>query len=55
MVRQFTDIIELTTVIAATLIEKVIVGQAEKVDGQLRKKVRIIYSFIGDVAGEIPE
>ena len=55
LVRQFTDITELTTVIANTLIEKVFVGQAEKVDGQLRQKVRIIYNFIGDVTGEIPE
>jgi hypothetical protein len=45
----------LTTEIAATLIEKVIVSQAEKVDGQQRQEVRIIYNFIGDVSEEITE
>jgi hypothetical protein len=55
LVRQFTDIEELTTEIAATLIEKVIVSQAEKVDGQQRQKIRIIYNFIGDVSEEIKE
>ena len=53
LVRQFTNITELTTEIAATLIEKVIVSQAEKVDGQKRQEVRIIYNFIGDVSEEI--
>ncbi len=55
LVRQFTDITELTPEIAATLIEKIIVGQAEKVDGQQRQEVRIIYNFIGDVSEEITE
>lgn len=53
LVRQFTDMSALTTEIAATLIEKVFVGQAEKVDGQRRQTVRIIYNFIGDVSEEI--
>lgn len=55
LVRQFTDIEELTTEIAVTLIEKVIVSQSEKVDGVQRQKVRIIYNFIGDVSEEIKE
>ena len=55
LVRQFTNITELTTEIAATLIEKVIVSQAEKIDGQKRQEVRIIYNFIGDVSEEIAE
>ena len=53
LVRQFTNMSELTTEIAATLIEKVLVGQAEKVDGQQRQTVRIIYNFIGDVSEEM--
>ena len=53
--RQFTDITDLTTEIAATLIEKIIVSQAEKIDGQQRQKVRIIYNFIGDVSEDIEE
>lgn len=47
---QLRKITELTTEIAATLIEKVLVGQTEKVDGQQQQKVRIIYNFIGDVS-----
>jgi site-specific DNA recombinase len=55
LVRQFTNISELTAEIAATLIEKVIVSQAEKVDSQQRQEIRIIYNFIGDVSEEITE
>ena len=55
LVRQFTNMAELTPEIAATLIEKILVGQAEKVDGQQRQKVRIIYNFIGDVSEEMVE
>lgn len=39
LVRQFTNITELTTEIAATLIEKVIVNQAEKIDDQKRQEL----------------
>jgi hypothetical protein len=53
LVRRFTEVEELTTEIAATLIEKVIVSQAKKVDGIQRQEVRIIYNFIGDVSQDI--
>jgi len=53
LVRQFTDMSALTTEIAATLIEKILISQAEKVDGQQRQRVRIVYNFIGDVSEEI--
>ncbi len=49
----FTDISELTVELVTTLIEKVLVYQAEKVNGQKVQKVRIIYNFIGDVSEEI--
>jgi hypothetical protein len=56
VVRQhFTDILELTVEIVSTLIEKVLVYQAENVNGQKVQKVRIIYNFIGDVSEEITE
>ena len=55
LVRQFTEISELTTEIAVTLIEKIIVSQAEKVNGQQQQRIRIIYNFIGDVNEEITE
>ena len=46
LVRQFTNITELTAEIAATLIERVIVSQAEMIDGQKRQEVRIIYNSL---------
>lgn len=56
MVRKhLTDISELTAEMVSTLIEKVLVYQAEKVDGQKVQKVRIIYNLIGDVSDEIAE
>jgi len=54
-VRQITNMEELTTEIAVTLIEKVIVSQAEKVNGQNQQKIKIIYNFIGDIDEEVTE
>jgi hypothetical protein len=53
--KNLTDISELTVEMVSTLIEKVLVYQAEKVNGQKVQKVRIIYNFIGDVSEEITE
>lgn len=55
LVRQFTEISELTVEIAVTLIEKIVVYQAETVYEQKRQKVRIVYNFIGDVSEEIKD
>ena len=49
MVRKFTEMQELTPEIVSTLIERVEVGQAEKIDGVKKQKIRIIYNFIGDI------
>ena len=49
MVRKLTEIQELTPEIVSTLIERVEVGQAEKIDGEKKQKIRIIYNFIGDI------
>ncbi len=55
LVRQFTEISELTVEIAVTLIEKIVVHQVETLDKQKKQKVRIVYNFIGDVSEEIKE
>ena len=49
MVRKFTEMQELTPEIVSTLIERVEVGQAEKIDGAKKQEIRIIYNFIGDI------
>jgi hypothetical protein len=33
----------------ATLIERVEVGQAQKVDGVKKQEIRIVYNFIGEI------
>ena len=53
LVRRYTDMSELTGEIAATFIDRIIVGPLERVDGKKHQTVRILYSIIGDVAGEL--
>ena len=50
LVKRYTQFEELTTEIATMFIEKVIVGQAEKVDGVKQQEIRIIYNLIGETA-----
>lgn len=49
LVRQFTEMQELTAEIVATLIERVEVGQAQKVDGVKKQEIKIIYNCIGNI------
>ena len=49
VVRKFTEMQELTPEIVATLIERVEVGQAQKVDGVKKQEIKIIYNFIGNI------
>jgi len=53
LVRRFTDMSELTGEIAATFIDRVIVGPLERVDGKKHQTVRILYNIVGQVAGEL--
>lgn len=56
LVKQFTEIPKLTTEIASTLIEKVIVYEAEKgEDGTKIQRVRVIYNLIEDIENELKE
>ena len=48
-VKKFTEMPNLTSEIVSTLIERVEVGQAEKVDGVKKQGIRVIYNFIGDI------
>ncbi len=49
VVKKFTEMQELTSEIVATLIERVEVGQAQKVDGVKKQEIRIVYNFIGEI------
>ena len=49
VVRKFTEMQALTPEIVATLIERVEVGQAQKVDGVKKQEIKIIYNFIGNI------
>ena len=53
LVRRFTDMSELTGEIAATFIDRIIVGPLERVDGKKHQTVRILYNIVGQVAGEL--
>jgi len=55
MVKAHTEIEELTFELVREFIEKIVVGQAEKVDGQKKQDIRIIYNFIGVFPEECPE
>ena len=47
LVNKYTDITELTTQIIREFIRKIIVYQAEKVDGKRVQRITIVYNFIG--------
>jgi hypothetical protein len=55
IVKQFIEIPELTVEIATTLIEKVLVYEAEEVDGMKKQRIRVIYNFIEDIGSELQE
>jgi len=52
LVRRYTDMSELTGEIAATFIDRIIVGPLERVDGKKHQFVRILYNIVGEVASE---
>ena len=49
LVRKYTDVQELTAEIIRAFVEKVIVHQAEKIDGHRVQKVRIVWNCIGEI------
>ncbi|MEA4898658.1 MAG: recombinase family protein [Christensenellaceae bacterium] len=49
LVRRFTDITELTHELAATFINRIIVGRLERIDGKKHQTVRIVYNIIGEL------
>ena len=52
MVKRYTEIEKLTPEIVREFIEKVIVHQAENIDGIRRQKVEIIYNCVGAIPSE---
>jgi len=53
LIRQYTDIQELTPEILHSFIEKIVVHHRENVFGEMMQKVEIYYKMIGYV--ELPE
>lgn len=53
MVKKYTDITELNAEIIREFIDKIIVHQAEKINGHRTQRITIVYNFIGEVP--VPE
>lgn len=49
LVKKYTSIEKLDCEILRTFVDKVLVYQAEKIDGKKVQKIKIIYNFIGDI------
>lgn len=47
LVRKYTDIKELDAEIIREFVERIIVFQAEKVDGHRQQRIQIVYNYIG--------
>lgn len=50
LVKKYTNIEKLDCEILRTFVDKVLVYQAEKIDGKKVQKIKIIYNFIGDIS-----
>lgn len=50
LVKKYTHIEKLDCEILRTFVDKVLVYQAEKIDGKKVQKIKIIYNFIGDIS-----
>ena len=49
-IRQYASITELDEGILNHLIDKIIIGEVKKVDGEKVQEVRVFYNFVGEVA-----
>ncbi len=50
LIQEYAGIKELTAPIVNSLIEKITVGEAKEVDGEIIQRVRIYYKFIGSIS-----
>ena len=48
-IRQYATIQELDETVLNRLINRILVGEVEKVDGQKVQEVRIVYNFVGEI------
>mgnify|MGYP001852284968 CR=1 FL=1 len=48
-IQQYATIQELDETVLNRLINRILVGEIKKVDGQKTQEVKIIYNFIGDI------
>lgn len=49
-IRQYATITELDETVLHRLINKVLIGEVRKVDGQKVQEVKIVYNFVGEVS-----
>lgn len=49
LVKKYTNIEKLDCEILRTFVDKVLVYQAERIDGMKVQKIKVIYNFIGDI------
>ena len=49
-IRQYTTIQELDETVLNRLINRILVGEVKKVDGQKTQEVSIVYNFLGEIA-----
>ncbi len=50
LVRKYTDITELNAEMLREFVQKILVYQAERIDGHKVQRIKIIYNFIGEVS-----
>ena len=55
LVKQYTNITELTEELLHTLIEKIVVHEKKVIDGETLMRIDIYYRFIGNVGSESGE
>ncbi len=48
---QYAIITELDAIVLHRLISKILIGDVQKVDGQKRQEVKIVYNFVGEIPG----
>lgn len=48
-IRQYATIQELDETVLNRLINRILVGEVKKIDGQKIQKVKIVYNFVGEI------
>ena len=48
-IRQYATIQELDETVLNRLINRILVGEVKKIDGQKTQEIRIVYNFVGEI------